>query len=211
MNQRHPPALAIEEILRAIEDIHHAGRRLQTELSPEALSQWAASLHRLENLLAKHRPLLERLPGEEILQGLAQRLEGQPSPPSSGASSPPQILIVEDEADTAEMFAEMLGLQGYQVEKIYRAEAAMEYLKQHHPDAIVLDIMMPLVSGLEVLRFVRQTPRLRDIPVVIVSAKAIPSEIQEVLNAGANAYLTKPITFAEFVDTLNALVKGQTP
>lgn len=208
MNQQHPTAQDLEEVLQALEDAHHAGRRWQTEFSRETLSRLLTALHHLQRVLEAHRDWLAHPPSEETLQRLVQTTQEQ-SPTLGAVEAAPQILIVEDEADTAEMFAEMLGLRGYQVEKIYRAEAAMEYLNQHHPDAIVLDIMMPLVSGLEVLRFVRQMPRLQDIPVVIVSAKAIPSEIQEVLNAGANAYLTKPITFAEFVETLDALVKGK--
>jgi DNA-binding response OmpR family regulator len=63
--------------------------------------------------------------------------------------------------------------------------------------------MMPDLSGLEVLRFIRRDPRLEQIPVIVVSAKSLPSDIKDGLDAGANVYLTKPVAFQD----LNAAVR----
>ncbi len=141
------------------------------------------------------------------LEALQRQLEGLEWPRLSPPTAKAQVLIVEDEADTAEMLAEMLALQGYQIKKFYRAQAAIEYLREHHPDAVVLDIMMPETSGLTVLQFLRQHPRLRQVPVVVVSAKSLPSDIQTALEAGAQAYLVKPVTFNDLVDTVERLLK----
>ena len=114
-----------------------------------------------------------------------------------------KIVIVEDEPDTAEMFAEMMRLSGYHVLKSYGGTPAISLIAHEIPDAVVLDVMMPDLSGLEVLRFLRRDPRLEKIPVIVVSAKSLPSDIKDGLDAGANKYLTKPVAFQD----LNAAVR----
>jgi DNA-binding response OmpR family regulator len=108
-----------------------------------------------------------------------------------------KIVIVEDEPDTAEMLAEMMNLQGYQVFKSYGGTRAIALIAEKAPDAVILDIMMPDLSGLDVLRFMHRDPRLSCIPVVIVSAKGLPSDIQLGLESGAASYLTKPVAFQD--------------
>jgi len=110
---------------------------------------------------------------------------------------PKKIVIVEDEPDTAEMFAEMMRLSGYDVHKSYGGTPAIALISNEKPDAIVLDVMMPDLSGLEVLRFIRRDSKLMNIPVIVVSAKSLPSDIQEGLEAGATFYLTKPVAFQD--------------
>ena len=118
-------------------------------------------------------------------------------------TEPKKIIIVEDETDTAEMFAEMMRLSGYHVLKSYGGAPAIALISHEIPDAVVLDVMMPDLSGLEVLRHLRQDPRLEKIPVIAVSAKSLPSDIKNGLDAGANKYLTKPVAFQD----LNAAVR----
>ncbi|HBY08643.1 MAG TPA: hypothetical protein DEH22_12985 [Chloroflexi bacterium] len=118
-------------------------------------------------------------------------------------TEPKKIVIVEDEPDTAEMFAEMMRLSGHHVLKSYGGTPAIGLISHEMPDVIVLDVMMPDLSGLEVLRFIRRDPRLEQIPVIVVSAKSLPSDIKDGLDAGANVYLTKPVAFQD----LNAAVR----
>ena len=118
-------------------------------------------------------------------------------------TEPKKIIIVEDEPDTAEMFAEMMRLSGYHVLKSYGGTPAIALISHEIPDAVVLDVMMPDLSGLEVLRHLRRDPRLEKIPVIAVSAKSLPSDIKNGLDAGANKYLTKPVAFQD----LNAAVR----
>jgi two-component system OmpR family response regulator len=106
-----------------------------------------------------------------------------------------KIVIVEDEPDTAEMFAEMMRLSGYEVHKTFSGTQGQQLITEMVPDAVVLDLMMPDVSGLEVLRYMRATPALQDIPVIIVTARVFPADIQLGLEAGATVYLTKPVGF----------------
>jgi CheY-like chemotaxis protein len=107
------------------------------------------------------------------------------------------VVIVEDEPDTAEMFIEMMRLAGYQVYNSYAGAPAIALIANKKPDAVILDIMMPDLSGLEVMKFMQRDPSLAEIPVVVVSAKTLPTDIQAGLRAGAVNYLTKPVTFSD--------------
>ena len=108
-------------------------------------------------------------------------------------STPKKIIIVEDQPAVADLLEEMLSIDKYQVSKIHSSGGALSVIRTEKPDVVLLDIMMPDVSGLEVLRFMRREPGLEQIPVVIVSAKTLPADIRMGLEAGATAYLTKPV------------------
>jgi CheY-like chemotaxis protein len=117
------------------------------------------------------------------------------------------IIIVEDEPDTAEMFAEMMNLIGYRVVKSYGGTRAIAMISEKKPAAVVLDIMMPDLSGLEVLRYMHRDPRLAHIPVVIVSAKGLPSDVKNGLDAGASRYLTKPVSFLDLKEAVESAIQ----
>jgi CheY-like chemotaxis protein len=112
------------------------------------------------------------------------------------------IVVIEDEVDTAEMFGEMMRLTGYQVYKSYGGTRALALVAEKKPDAVILDLMMPDLSGLDVLNLMRQDPQLAHIPVVIVSAKSLPSDVKGGLDAGAASYLTKPVSYRDLVDAI---------
>jgi DNA-binding response OmpR family regulator len=120
-----------------------------------------------------------------------------------------KILIVEDEADTAEMFAEMLRLRGFRVFKSYGSASAMRQLRLDKPDAVVLDIMMPDISGLEVLQYIRREPAMENIPVIVVSAKGLLSDIKIGMDAGAALYLTKPVAYSELIKAVEDAMQNE--
>jgi DNA-binding response OmpR family regulator len=107
------------------------------------------------------------------------------------------ILIVEDEHETADLYSEMLQVSGFRVLKAADTHTAMGMLDKEPPDVVLLDIMMPDISGLEVVGYIRREPKLEHIPVIIVSARTLPKDIQTGLDAGAKIYLTKPVSFLE--------------
>ncbi len=105
------------------------------------------------------------------------------------------VLIVDDEPETAEMLAEMLRLIGYRTVKSYGGAASINLVSKERPDAVLLDMVMPDISGIDILRYVRRDPQLLHIPVVVVSARCLPSDIKTGMEAGASAYLAKPVSF----------------
>ncbi len=119
------------------------------------------------------------------------------------------VIIVEDEPDAAEMFAEMMRVSGYNVIKIYSSTPAISIIKAEKPDIVILDVMMPDISGLEVLRFMRRDPALADIPVILVSAKSMPSDIKVGMDAGASNYLTKPVSFLDLKRAVEKFVPAR--
>jgi CheY-like chemotaxis protein len=78
----------------------------------------------------------------------------------------------------------------------------VDLARQHQPDAILLDLNLPDLSGFEVLRILRADPATRDIPVIVISADATRDQIKRLLDAGARAYVTKPLEVAQFVQVV---------
>jgi DNA-binding response OmpR family regulator len=117
------------------------------------------------------------------------------------------VIVVEDEPDAAELFAEMMRVSGFRVLKTYSSTPAISLIAQERPDVVILDIMMPDVSGLEVLRFMRREQQLKDTPVIVVSARSMPSDIREGLEAGATLYLTKPVGYLDLKKAVEGVMK----
>ena len=121
------------------------------------------------------------------------------------------IIVVEDEPDTAEMFAEMMRLLGYQVYKSHGGTRAIALIAEKKPAAVVLDLMMPDLSGLDVMNAMRDDPNLEKVPVIIVSAKSLPTDIKNVLDAGAAYYLTKPVAFMDLKEAVQKAIQASQP
>ncbi len=103
------------------------------------------------------------------------------------------ILVVDDNQLNLELLKQDLGDAGYQVTALRSGQEALTYISLHVPDLMLLDIMMPGMSGLEVLSRLRERPDTRNLPIILVTAKTESRDIVEGLNAGANDYVTKPI------------------
>jgi two-component system phosphate regulon response regulator PhoB len=116
------------------------------------------------------------------------------------------ILIVEDEPNVAEMFVEMFRVSDYEVYKCLTSSDALELARQYQPDLIVMDVMMPEISGLTVLQQIRAVAGLETLPVIVVSSNALPKDIQAGLDAGATAYLAKPISYPELIYIVNEVI-----
>lgn len=117
-------------------------------------------------------------------------------------------MIIEDEEDAAELFAEMMRVSGYRVVKTSRSAPALDMMAADKPDVVLLDIMMPEVSGLDIIHQMRRDPALVDIPVVVVSAKSMPSDIKHGMEAGASTYLTKPVGFLDLKEAVERALGG---
>jgi CheY-like chemotaxis protein len=119
------------------------------------------------------------------------------------------VLIIEDEEDAAELFAEMMRVSGFRVVKTSSSAPAIAMMTAQKPDVVLLDIMMPEISGLDVLRQMRRDPALVNIPVVVVSAKSLPTDIKHGMEAGASTYLTKPVGFFDLKEAVERALGSQ--
>jgi two-component system response regulator RegX3 len=115
-----------------------------------------------------------------------------------------RVLIVEDEPSYVEALKVSLGAEGFEVEAALDGKAALERFRAARPDVILLDLMLPALSGLDVLREVRRTS---EVPVIVVSAKDAEADIVSALELGADDYVTKPYSVRELVARIRAATR----
>ena len=124
-------------------------------------------------------------------------------------SSKKTVLIIEDEEDAAELFAEMMRVSGFRVVKTSSSAPAIAMMTGEKPDVVLLDIMMPEISGLDILRQMRRDPTLVNIPVIVLSALSTPTDIRHSMEAGASTYLTKPVGFIDLKEAVERALGSQ--
>lgn len=119
-----------------------------------------------------------------------------------------RVLIVEDEVNIYEAISFILSREGWDVSGHGNGATALEEIARTGPDVLVLDVMLPGRSGLDILRDLRAQPETADLPVLMLTAKGQSKDRDLALALGANAYLTKPFSNAEMVETLRAVAGG---
>ncbi|HEV7730885.1 MAG TPA: response regulator [Candidatus Binatia bacterium] len=112
----------------------------------------------------------------------------------SDPNDKPRILIVEDHPLIAELVETRLRIEGMQPVKCPGGREALSLVGIEHFDLVILDIMMPDVDGYEVLRHIRATTSTATLPVIFLTAKSTPADIEKGLSLGANHYITKPFS-----------------
>ena len=121
----------------------------------------------------------------------------------------PKILVIEDERDVAKVITINLKLEGMDVVEAYDGPSALEQLEKSKPDCIVLDIMLPKISGWDILKQVKSDPETSDIPVVMVTAKVAERDQLRGLGAGADKYITKPFSPIALTESIKSVLKPQ--
>lgn len=119
-----------------------------------------------------------------------------------------RILLIEDEANISEAIGFILSREGWNVQGHGNGATAMDALKRQHPDLVVLDVMLPGRSGLDILRDLRADPGLNKVPVLMLTAKGQAKDRETAMSLGANAFLTKPFSNTDLVDTLHDLARA---
>ena len=107
-----------------------------------------------------------------------------------------RILIADDKATSRELLRTVLERQGYMVTEAADGEEALEKARAETPDLILLDLQMPVRTGYEVLGELRQDPRYASLPVIALTASAMPGDREKALTAGFTAYIAKPVALA---------------
>ena len=118
-----------------------------------------------------------------------------------------RLLLAEDEKALSKALTAILERNNYSVDAVYDGQSALEYLETDNYDGVILDIMMPKVNGLTVLRKVREKGNL--IPILLLTAKSEVDDKVEGLDAGANDYLTKPFHSKELLARIRAIARTQ--
>ncbi|WP_240543711.1 response regulator transcription factor [Spirosoma foliorum] len=118
-----------------------------------------------------------------------------------------QILLIEDDVQMRENVAELLTLQGFQVETATNGREGISQALVHSPDLILCDIMMPEVSGYQVLEVVRSNRLISKVPFIFLTAKSDPTDLRRGMELGADDYLTKPFTLQNLLNTIESQLK----
>ncbi len=121
-----------------------------------------------------------------------------------------KVLIVDDEPNIVAALEFLLEKNGYQVRVAANGEQALEQLDAFAPDLVLLDVMVPKVSGYEVCQRMRAQPKWRDIKIVMLSARGREVEVEKGMSLGADLYVTKPFSSAELVATIGELLSPRT-
>ncbi len=123
----------------------------------------------------------------------------------------PLVLVVEDEAALVTLLRYNLEKEGYRVIEANDGEEAMTIIDETRPDLVLLDWMLPVMSGIEVCRQLRRKPALRDLPVLMVTARGEETDKVRGLNTGADDYITKPFSMPELLARVRAMLRRSQP
>ncbi|NLW59374.1 MAG: response regulator transcription factor [Firmicutes bacterium] len=118
-----------------------------------------------------------------------------------------RILIIEDEPNIIELVTYNLEKEGWLVSKAQTGEEGWEKIQAEHPDLILLDLMLPGIDGMEICRRTRQNKLTRDIPIIILTAKAEEADRVLGLESGADDYVTKPFSPRELIARIRAVLR----
>ncbi len=117
-----------------------------------------------------------------------------------------RILLVDDEPNLVKIISRRLAAEGFEVSVATDGEAALERARTEKPDLILLDVMMPKLSGYEVCRQLKQDVRYKTIPILMLTALAQQSDEEFGLEVGADAYMRKPFKTQQLLDKINELI-----
>ena len=117
------------------------------------------------------------------------------------------ILVVDDEKDIVELVAYNLEREGYQIAKAYDGHQALRYIRENPPDLVILDLMLPGISGLEICRLIRKKPETEGLPIIMLTAKSDSVDKIMGLEIGADDYLTKPFNVRELLARVRAVLR----
>jgi two-component system phosphate regulon response regulator PhoB len=123
----------------------------------------------------------------------------------------PLVLIVEDEAPLVTMLRYNLEREGFAVDAVADGEEALLRIAERRPDAVLLDWMLPLVSGIEVCRQIRRAAATRSLPVIMLTARGAEGDRIRGLDSGADDYVVKPFSPSELVARLRAVIRRARP
>ena len=118
-----------------------------------------------------------------------------------------KILVVDDEPDVTDLVAYHMKAKGFHVETLNDATGSISKARAYQPDLIILDIMMPHLSGIQICRILRSDPKLAKVPIIFLTAKSEPHDRIEGLESGADDYLAKPFSPKELVLRVESILR----
>jgi two-component system cell cycle response regulator DivK len=119
-----------------------------------------------------------------------------------------KILVVEDNALNIKLFCDLLTAHGHETEPVTDSRDALEAARAFHPDLVITDIQLPFITGIELMELLRADEELKDVPIMAVTAYAAAGDDERFRAAGAQAYVSKPISVMRFAETVDQLLEA---
>lgn len=189
--------------LRQLPVVIHSGQDLGRE-QLRVLNRYARSV------IVKGSKSPERLLGEVQLFLHSVEQGGRAVQQEAAALAGSKVLVVDDDMRNLFSLASLLGDRGVQVVEAENGLEALEKLKgEERYDVVLMDVMMPQMEGYEAMRRIRAEPRFKDLPIIAMTAKAMPGDHQKCLQAGASDYLAKPIDTTQLLSLLRVWIRRQ--
>src|SRR5215469_11468148 len=133
----------------------------------------------------------------------------EPHVPNNQTEATPRVLIADDDPLGAELLEAYLSDSGYELRTASDGEQTLHLVADWRPQLILLDVMMPRISGFEVCKRLRADPATRDIAILMITALDQPSDIERAVEAGTDDFLSKPINKAELLLRVRSLLKSR--
>ena len=144
------------------------------------------------------------MPMQEVIPDGTRQASGPAG--SDVVAMPKTVLIVEDNELNMKLFNDLLEAHGYATIQTKSGVEAVELARRHRPNLILMDIQLPEVSGLEVTQWLKDDEELRAIPIIAITAFAMKGDEEKIRQGGCEAYLSKPISVAKFLETVRNYV-----
>jgi len=116
------------------------------------------------------------------------------------------ILVIEDVEDHLEIVKLILEQHGYNILVATTGKEGLNVTKSCHPDLIILDVVLPEMNGYEVCKAIKSSPDTKDIPIIMLSVRSNPEDIESAYSAGANKYITKPFNLEDLINEVKKLL-----
>jgi two-component system cell cycle response regulator DivK len=120
-----------------------------------------------------------------------------------------KILIVEDNALNIKLFCDLLAAHGHEPKAVTDSRQALDLAREFVPDLVITDIQLPHVNGLELIRMLRVDDRLSEVPIMAVTAYSTKGDEERAREAGAQSYVSKPISVVKFVQQVDSLLNAE--
>jgi signal transduction histidine kinase/CheY-like chemotaxis protein len=160
---------------------------------------------RVESEVGRGSTFIVTLPCEIDVEGATEHISAHIAEPAAGTSpSTARILIVEDNRVNQKVVTAVLGKRGYTIELANDGQEALSKLEKGGEfDLVLMDVQMPVLDGLETTRLIRKDPRWKELPIVAMTAHAMNGDKERCLEAGMNAYISKPVQPAHLLNTVD--------
>jgi two-component system cell cycle response regulator DivK len=137
---------------------------------------------------------------------LVKRAPGVDDVSSGACPVTKKVLVVEDNELNLKLFCDLLRAHGYEAEPVRDGWDAVDRARAMQPDLIVMDIQLPHVTGLELIETIKADAALKNVPIMAVTAYAAKGDEERIREAGAEAYISKPVTVLRFMDAVRSLI-----